>query len=59
MTKRCFTLIRCPLESKCELAHIDPKHGQFQPEYVGDACHCFKPLIMQPEEMFKYQWAIE
>lgn len=48
--KRCFHFTNCPLESRCELAHVDIKHGQFQPEYTGDACHHFKPLAGDAKE---------
>lgn len=42
--KRCFHFTACSLEPRCELAHADIKHGQFQSERTGEHCHHFKPL---------------
>ena len=59
MNKRCFVFTKCEYEHKCEHAHVPPENGYFQSEHTGQFCHHFKPLVMQPEEMFKYQGAIE
>ena len=45
MLKRCFHFTSCAYESRCELAHIDIRHGQFQPEHTGEHCHYFRPLV--------------
>jgi len=48
--KRCFHFTSCSLESRCELAYVDIKNGQFQPEFTGDNCHNFTPLIGDAKE---------
>ena len=41
MDKRCFTLISCPFEKSCALAHTPHSQVQlwFQPEHTGEHCH--------------------
>ena len=55
--KRCFHLTHCEFESRCELAHVDVKYGQFEPRRVGEHCDHFKPLCADMAT-FHSQWGI-
>ena len=47
--KRCFTLVACPYEKHCELAHIPTNQTNqwFQPPHVGEFCDHYKPLPVE------------
>jgi hypothetical protein len=50
MSKRCFTMINCPLRYQCAHGNSTTRES-FQPTNVGEHCHSYKPLQMEEQDL--------